>query len=96
MDGQERQSTKGKDRMEVYVSIVIGDLSPEGIETTVAADPELLRQDLVHWYNDHVDAGGLGDDAEPVPLAASVEEVSEAIRKNIGRHVIVTKSWVMR
>ena len=81
--------------MQVFVSIVAGDFSPEGMEITVAANPDLLRQDLIHLHNQAVEDGGLSEDAEVIPTGSTTEEAADAIKKNLGRHVVVSTAWVL-
>jgi hypothetical protein len=80
--------------MKIYLSLVIG--SVDDIRTTVSPVLEVIRQDLVEFYNETVADGGLPDDALPVSTDCSMDVVTGAIESGIGRSVVIQESWLIR
>lgn len=81
--------------MKIYISLVIGDVSDDGIRSTVATNWDVIRQDLLEFYNDAVDDGGLDDGAERLPEDASMRRITASITNEIGREVVLQESWLL-
>lgn len=81
--------------MLIYISLVIGDVSDDGIRTTVSTSQNVIRQDLLEFYNNAVDDGGLDDGAEPLPDDTSLRRVVASITEEIGREVVLQESWLI-
>lgn len=75
--------------MLVSVSLVIGDLSPEGIRLTVSEDMETIRRDLRDFYNQAVEDGGLDEEAPTLDADAPLSAIEIAIFNWVGRKVVV-------
>jgi hypothetical protein len=80
--------------MKIYLSLVIG--SVDDIRTTVSPVLEVIRQDLVAFYNETVADGGLPATAIEISPDTSLDEVSSWIEAEIGRSVVIQESWLIR
>lgn len=78
--------------MQLYISLVIGDASEDGIRTTVATDPTIIHQDLVEFYTDALNDGGLPDEAPAIFANASTGHVVDLIENWVGRTVVLQES----
>ena len=81
--------------MQIFISLVIADASEDGIRTTVSTDPEVIRQDLLEFYTDALNDGGLPDKAPSFPPATRVETLAAAIERWLGQTVILQESWLI-
>jgi hypothetical protein len=78
--------------MQIFISLVVADVSDDGIRTTVSTSRDVIQQDLFEYYSDALSDGGLDDTAWPLEPDATLEDIVQAIEVNIGRPVVIQES----
>jgi hypothetical protein len=78
--------------MILIIALVIGDASPEGISPFVSEDPEVVRTNLIEFYNQAVEDGGLDEDAPLIEAEATIEDIVSDYRIWMGRTVVLLET----
>jgi len=78
--------------MRLFSSEIVADA--RNIELEVFRTEEQRRQFLIAWFNEHVAAGGLGEDVEPLASRSSEQFSAMMIEEVIGRPVILGEVYL--
>lgn len=73
--------------MNAWMSLIIFDHAD--VRDTVAASEEIIRTDLIEFYNDQMD-----DDDQLLDLDTTLDDAANAIRDELCRSVIVRETYV--
>ena len=78
--------------MHIFISLIVGDLSPQGIRAYAFTERDELIQDLRDFYNDAVTEQGLDEEAPLLPEEADEQIITDHILRWVGRHVVIKES----
>lgn len=74
--------------MLIFTALVIGDATPDGINSFAAEDPAIVRSALIEFCNQTVEDGGLDDGATMLAPDAAFFTIQTWVREHLGRTLV--------